>query len=152
MLPATVDRVPAHTSENVNERIRSETRQRIRQLSSHPERIPGRLEALDREWDIERALEASAASFTLLGVCLASWRGRRWMFMPGVVAGFLLQHALQGWCPPLPVFRRFGFRTSHEIEQERHALEMLQRREPSTAPGDRPGVEQVLQRVGLHGV
>lgn len=45
--------------------------------------------------------------------------------MPAVVAGFLLQHALQGWCPPLPVFRRLGFRTQAEIERERYALKAL---------------------------
>jgi hypothetical protein len=42
-----------------------------------------------------------------------------------VISGFLLQHAIQGWCSPLPVFRRLGFRTSYEIEQERQALKAL---------------------------
>ena len=35
---------------------------------------------------------------------------------------FLLQHALQGWCPPVPILRRQGFRTRHEIDAERQAL------------------------------
>ncbi|AHM62364.1 hypothetical protein D770_20575 [Flammeovirgaceae bacterium 311] len=30
---------------------------------------------------------------------------KRWLILPGVVAPFLLQHSLQGWCPPLSVFR-----------------------------------------------
>ena len=34
----------------------------------------------------------------------------------------MLQHALQGWCPPLPLFRRLGFRTQEEIARERYAL------------------------------
>jgi hypothetical protein len=34
-------------------------------------------------------------------------------------SGFLLQHALQGWCPPVPLLRQLGFRTSYEIEEER---------------------------------
>jgi hypothetical protein len=50
---------------------------------------------------------------------------RKWLFLPGVVAGFLLQHAVQGWCPPLPLFRRLGIRTASEIEYERYALKAL---------------------------
>jgi hypothetical protein len=41
------------------------------------------------------------------------------------VQGFFMQHALSGWCPPLPVLRRLGFRTQYEIEQERYALKAL---------------------------
>jgi hypothetical protein len=40
----------------------------------------------------------------------------------GLVAGFLLQHAVQGWCPALPIVRALGFRTSREIDAERSAL------------------------------
>jgi hypothetical protein len=55
-------------------------------------------------------------------VVLGATVNRRWYLLPGVVGGFLLQHALQGWCPPLPLFRRLGVRTSSEIEEERRAL------------------------------
>jgi hypothetical protein len=48
---------------------------------------------------------------------------RRFLALPAAVLGFLLQHAVQGWCPPVPVLRRLGFRTQTEIEDERHALE-----------------------------
>jgi hypothetical protein len=41
------------------------------------------------------------------------------------VTAFLLQHALQGWCPPVPVFRRLGVRTTAEIDRERYALKAL---------------------------
>jgi hypothetical protein len=37
-------------------------------------------------------------------------------------APFLLQHGLQGWCPPLPVLRRLGVRTQREIDAEKYAL------------------------------
>jgi hypothetical protein len=36
-----------------------------------------------------------------------------------------LQHATQGWCPPVPVFRRLGIRTQTEIDHERYALKAL---------------------------
>lgn len=50
---------------------------------------------------------------------------RRFALVPLVVGGFLLQHALQGWCPPLPIFRRYGVRTQTEIDYERYALKAV---------------------------
>ena len=43
--------------------------------------------------------------------------------LTAAVPAFLLQHAIQGWCPPLPVFRRLGVRTADEINRERVALQ-----------------------------
>jgi hypothetical protein len=90
-----------------------------------PEIIEERIEALRREWDIERVLEANAASVALIGVALGASVDRRWFALPAIVAGFLLQHALQGWCPPLPLFRKLGVRTSEEIHEEIVALKAL---------------------------
>jgi hypothetical protein len=42
-----------------------------------------------------------------------------------LVTGFLLQHAVQGWCPPVKYFRRRGVRTAEEIAEERFALKAL---------------------------
>jgi hypothetical protein len=42
-----------------------------------------------------------------------------------MVLAFLFQHALQGWCPPVPILRRLAFRTASEIEHERYALKAL---------------------------
>jgi hypothetical protein len=42
--------------------------------------------------------------------------------LTAAAATFLLQHALQGWSPPVPVLRRLGFRTANEIEAERRVL------------------------------
>jgi len=41
------------------------------------------------------------------------------------VLSFLFQHAVQGWCPPVPVFRRMGVRTRKEIDREKYALKAL---------------------------
>ena len=41
------------------------------------------------------------------------------------VGAFLLQHALQGWCPPLPLLRQLGVRTAEEINEERTALKTI---------------------------
>jgi hypothetical protein len=67
-------------------------------------------------------LEAHAAGAVLVGSGLGATVDRRWFAFPAVVGVFLLQHALQGWCPPLPIFRRVGFRTTAEIDYERYAL------------------------------
>lgn len=126
MLPSTVSRVPVHTEESVNNWIRQQTEQNVaRYRNAGPAAIEQRLQKLEAEWDIERTLEANAASASLIGLTLGATVDRRWFFFPAVVAGFLLQHALQGWCPPLPVFRRMGIRTSYEIDEERYALKAL---------------------------
>jgi len=39
--------------------------------------------------------------------------------------GFLLQHGLQGWYPPLPLSRRQGVRTKEETLRERNLLKAL---------------------------
>lgn len=126
MLPATNQRVAQHTSEEINTRIAKETRERITHYStSSPHQISQRIEQLDHEWDVERALECNASALAFAGVVLAATSSRKWLILPGLVTGFLFQHALQGWCPPLPILRRMGFRTSAEINEERYALKAL---------------------------
>jgi len=117
MIPATTTRVELHTDQDVNASIQ----QRIEQNIAHYRRqgsmgITQRLHELDHEWDIERVLEANAAAIALTGLGLGALVDRRWFLLPGIVAGFLLQHAVQGWCPPVPLFRRLGVRTAREIE------------------------------------
>lgn len=121
MVATSRTRVPESTDEQVNERIRRHTEMNIAYYMAHPERIDKRLKTLDEEWDIERALETGSATLSLFGLIFGQVR-RRWLLLPLVVQGFFLQHALQGWCPPLPVFRRLGFRTRDEIATERFAL------------------------------
>ena len=124
-MTSTRNRVPAHTSEDVNRRLQQEISRNVRHYADHPEKIPKRLRELDQEWDIERAIQANAAAIGFFGVLMGATRGRRWLVLPAMVTGFLFQHAVQGWCPPVPVLRRLGFRTSYEIEEERQALKAL---------------------------
>lgn len=125
MIPTTT-RVEQQTDEAVNERIRRRTAQSISFVGRQGrDEISRRLEELDQEWDMERTLEANAAAIALLGLGLGALGSRRFFVLPGVVAGFLLQHAVQGWCPPVPIFRRLNFRTTREIASERYALKVL---------------------------
>ncbi|MCA9259957.1 MAG: DUF2892 domain-containing protein [Planctomycetales bacterium] len=123
LLPTTVERVPKHTDPEVNDHIRSVTQENVdRYANASQSAVERRVTELNAEWDIERTLEANAATIILMGLGLGRFVDRRFYLLPAAVAGFLLQHALQGWCPPLPVFRRLGVRTQPEIEAERHAL------------------------------
>lgn len=126
MLASTVARVPDNTAEHVNEQIRRSMEERVYRLAATPPAaIDRRIAELEREWDIERTVEAHAAIVLGVGAALALLSNRRYAVIPLVVGGFLLQHALQGWYPPMPVFRRLGIRTQSEIEQERYALKAL---------------------------
>ena len=125
MLPDTTRRVVSHTADEVNERIRRQTEANVAYFARHPERIGQRLRELDAEWDMERTLEANAATLAFGGTVLGALGHRRWLLLSGIASGFLLQHALQGWCPPVPLLRRLGVRTASEIESERYALKLL---------------------------
>ena len=124
-MPNTADRVPKNTSAAANRKIREKTGRNIRRSAGSDAAIAARLRALDEEWDVERTLEANAASLALAGVILGAAVDKRFLLLPGAVAAFLLQHALQGWCPPLPLLRRLGFRTMREIDDERMALKAM---------------------------
>jgi hypothetical protein len=126
VISPTRRRVEEHTDRAINERIRRQTESNVVYFAREGrDRIDQRLADLDWEWDMERTLEANAASITLLGLGLGVLVDRRFFVLPAVVATFLLQHAIQGWCPPVPVFRRLGFRTATEIDQERYALKAV---------------------------
>lgn len=140
MFPSTRDRVVTHTPPHLNEEIRRKTEESIGFYAQvGPEAIERRLDELDREWDTERTLEANAAAFSLAGLALGTWVDRRFFALPAVVAGFLLQHSIQGWCPPVSLIRRMGYRTMSEIDSERYALKALR--------GDFDDLMQVPERT-----
>jgi hypothetical protein len=120
------DRVRRNTTGRVNRRLDQAMLERVRFYAGQPRDVlDARLRELEEEWDIERWLELSASALTLGGTTAAALRGRRWLALTGLVAGFLLQHAVQGWCPPLALFRRVGVRTRQEIDTEVFALKAL---------------------------
>ncbi len=150
MIPATSNRVQNATDDALNHDIAREAEQRIAWYAAHTDQISQRLWQLDREWDTERVLETNASALALFGVVMAMLRGRHWLLLPMVVTGFLLQHAVQGWCPPLPLIRRLKVRTQREIASERYALKTLRgdfsRKE--IQEGDRASrIEEVLRAV-----
>jgi hypothetical protein len=120
------DRVRANTAAQVNRRVDEQIERNIRHYSGQTkEEIYRRIQDLDQEWDIERVLETMASSFSLTGIVLGATVDRKWFLVPTIVLSFLLVHAIQGWCPPLPILRSLGIRTREEIDRERYALKAL---------------------------
>lgn len=137
---AEPDRVRANTAPDINRRIDNQIEENVRYYSGQPrERISQRVRDLDEEWDIERVLQAMASSLSLTGIMLGATTDRRWFLLPTVVLSFLLVHAVQGWCPPVPLLRRLGVRTREEIDRERYALKAL--------AGDFEGVGKNLSNI-----
>jgi hypothetical protein len=124
--PNESDRVRANTATEINEKIDRQITKSVRFFSGKSEdEINQRIHDLEREWDMERLLETNASALAFTGVVLGVVRNKKWLFLPGIVLPFLLQHAVQGWCPPVPLFRRLGVRTREEIEREKFALKAL---------------------------
>src|SRR5438477_5386239 len=122
---AELDRIRAQTNPEVLQEIDSHIEERIRFYATQPpEVISRRIIELEQEWDIERWLETNASTLALGGLLL-SMVNRKWLLLTGAVLALLLQHAINGWCPPVPVLRRLGIRTRSEIEREKYALKIL---------------------------
>jgi hypothetical protein len=122
---SSLDRVRSSTASHVNEEIDLQTDINIHRYKGKSKaEIFERIQMLDKEWDIERVLEVNASTLALTGLILGLTKNRKWLFLPGIVLPFLLQHGLQGWCPPLPLLRRLGIRTRGEIDREKYALKI----------------------------
>ena len=132
------DRVRRHTSPEALQDIDAAIEQSIRFYATRPEdAITRRIEELDREWDMERKLVTNASIVGLTTALLGLTANRKWLLLTCTAMGFLFQHAVKGWCPPVPIFRRLGVRTRSEIDKEKFALKALR--------GDFKRVEPIAQ-------
>ncbi len=115
-----------HTKPEINRKIDIRTNGHIKQyINQDINAISQRIAQLEKEWDTERVLEANFSAVVTL-TALLGYRDKRWFLLTGAVALFMLQHAVQGWCPPLPLIRKLGIRTAEEINKEITALKSLQ--------------------------
>jgi hypothetical protein len=120
------DRVREHSPEKFNQRIDRATQRRVLRAGGESKpALSRRLGELDREWDMERVLETNASALALGGLLLGLFVNRKFLAVPCIVLPFLLQHATQGWCPPVPFFRSRGVRTRKEIDSEKFAVKAL---------------------------
>lgn len=123
-LPSTAHKAAQHTSPKINRAIRERIREQLGWARTHGH-FDMAIRRTQREWDTERVLETNASMLILVGILLGAKVDKRWLFLSGTVAGFLLQHALQGYCPPLPVIRWWGVKTADELFCERMALKLM---------------------------
>ena len=123
MLKLKQDRVRKHTADKVNQKIDQCTKENIERYS-HESRdvIRDRIMKLNEELDIEQALKLTSGANVLIGIGLGLLVNKRWLLLSAISSAFLIQHSLQGWCPPLPVLRKRGVRTREEINEEIDAL------------------------------
>ncbi|WP_457812795.1 hypothetical protein U8C33_04645 (plasmid) [Sinorhizobium meliloti] len=61
-MATTANRVSAQTSDEINRLLRWQMEERLAYYETHADEIDTRLAELDREWDIERTLEANAST------------------------------------------------------------------------------------------
>jgi len=135
------DRVRAHSSATATEAIDQATEARIERLKRNggPMEAGRRLAELDREWDIDRAVMLAFAGAGGLSFSLGLSRVRPfkkangWLYLFGAQLAFLGLHAAYGWCPPVALLRRLGFRTQKEIQAERELVEAIARSRTSPA-------------------
>jgi hypothetical protein len=117
------DRVRRHSPEHVNRRIDRETARQIDvALQGGPASITARLTELDSEWSLDRALMLTFAVLGGVSHELEMRVDRRWVWLFRTQLAFLAHHAIRGWCPPVSVLRRLGYRTQQEIDAERAML------------------------------
>ena len=107
--------------------MENETWERVAQYTNKSvDEITARIHELEKEWDIERYLGVNMSTLALSGLAAGAFsNSKNWLVLPAVVLSFFMQHAVQGWCPPLPVLRLLKIRTQKEIEQEKYALKIL---------------------------
>ena len=130
LLPPTTQRVSLNTNSNVNSQIRCKTKEALKNYNKsqfNQEQISERISKLNFEWDTERVLELNAATIVVISTFLSLRYSKYWSLLTGTVGWFLLQHAIQGWCPPVPVIRRMGIRSAEEISHEKMALKIIRK-------------------------
>ena len=127
LFPPTPQRVPFHTSKYDNLKIRQQTLYDLDDyIDADNNSISQRLAELNFEWDTERILETKAASFLLVGSTIGLIKCKSCAYLlTGTIGLILLQHALQGWSPLLPLIRKFSIRTEQEINNEKTVLKIL---------------------------
>lgn len=120
------DRVRAHTSPETLDEIDRQIKAHVQFYATQSKgAISARIEELELEWDIERMVEINISTVAITGLVLGVTVNKKWLWLTGGVLAFLFQHAVRGWCPPIPLLRRNGVRTRSEIDCEKYALKAL---------------------------
>jgi hypothetical protein len=85
MLAKTATR--SRGSPQTHRKFERQAEDRLEWYASRPHLIGRRLKQLDEEWDIERAIQANAATLALTGTALSMTHDRRWASLLSRVFG-----------------------------------------------------------------
>jgi hypothetical protein len=120
------DRVRRFTSPEMLQQIEDQIERNIASYASQTDEvISERIEALKREWSLNRYLQANVAAVGLIGALLGLKINKNWALLTVGAFGIFLIHGLRGWDPRIRVLRRMGVRTRSEIDREIYALKVL---------------------------
>ncbi|MBI2785444.1 MAG: hypothetical protein HYX60_03705 [Legionella longbeachae] len=120
------DHVRANTSAATNQAIDNQMIATLQTFSTASlDEINQRLDKIEKEYNVERVLELNASTLAFIGVLLGAFVNIYWLILPALVLPFLALHAVQGWCPPLPILRALKIRTQKEIDVEKYSLKIL---------------------------
>jgi hypothetical protein len=112
--------------EKLNRKIDQKTSKKIAEYRHAGNKaITARIIKLEKEWDIERLIEIIMSVAAIAGIVRAFFSHPYWLLLPVLALILLIQHAVQGWCPPVPLLRWAGVRTKAEIDREKFALKVI---------------------------
>lgn len=128
MFAKTPVRVEQHTSPAMKKRFYQRLINNVQRfIGADRHQIDERMQALDREWSVERVIEVEAPAMIGLGAVLGLSHNKKWFALSGLAAGMVVLHNTRGSYPLLPLFQRLGFRSQKDIEDERSALRILRK-------------------------
>lgn len=120
------DHVRENTTSSANQAIDNKIISELQYFSTvDSKEINSRINKIEKEYNVERILELNASILAFIGVLLGAFLNIYWLFLPGIVLPFLAFHAIQGWCPPIPILRALKVRTQKEIDTEKYSLKIL---------------------------
>ena len=105
--------------------VEKEIQDKINHYYHDQEEITGRLAELDEEWDIQRVVQLEGTALTIAGVILGLTVNKKWLALSLGASVILLNAIAKNWTTPMPILRKFGFRTRVEIEKEKYALKAI---------------------------
>ena len=107
----------AYSTEKLAQANYLKTTHRLQKIGFDPHQVEARLQKVESEWSVDRALLAHAGLVCIGGITLGKTVHKKYLLMPAAVGVFLMQYAFTGWSPPFQIFRTFGFRTLREVKQ-----------------------------------
>lgn len=110
----------------LDDAIEERVKEHVRYYSTlGTEALDRRLEELDREWDMERAVTIGLSGLGLFGLAIGRLGGRSFRLLTWMSLPLLFAFTQGRWSPPSFLKETLGLRNRRIIEEERYALKAL---------------------------